>query len=571
MLQELSIKNFAIIDDLRISFAKGLTILSGETGAGKSVIINAVNLLLGSRASSGLIRTGAQSAELEALFSVDPQSETARSMNTCGFDAAEGLVIRRVIARNDRHRIYANGRLATMQQLNAFSANLASISGQHAHQGLLQGDQQLLILDQFGGLMPLRHKVAARYHATVPLIQALHALQKRKQRQSEHLDLLAYQRQEIIAAGINAGEDQRLEQEQLRLKNAVALSQSVHSAVETLYGAPGAVVEQLVTTRKELEQAAALDGSLAVPVERVSDVALQLEDIARDLQSYLKNITLDQNRLETVADRLDILTKLKRKYGGDLAAVTAHLAAIENELDAFDNLDDTIARARERLATEHTSLAQLVRQLSDRRKATARKLARKVMAELETLKMMRSEFRIDFERLPTDAQADPFLTVDGHAVSDTGLDRIVFMIAPNVGETLKSLASIASGGELSRVVLALKAILAQSEAVATIVFDEVDAGIGGGVAEVVGQKLVSLAAYHQVICITHLPQIARYGDHHFKIGKHVRRGRTRTTIEPVTAEERIREIARMLAGDQVTHTTLAHARELLTTRPGGSL
>ena len=307
MLQELSIKNFAIIDDLRISFAKGLTILSGETGAGKSVIINAVNLLLGSRASSGLIRTGAQSAELEALFSIDPQSETARSMNTCGFDAAEGLVIRRVIARNDRHRIYANGRLATMQQLNAFSANLASISGQHAHQGLLQGDQQLLILDQFGGLIPLRHKVAARYHATLPLIQTLHALQERKQRQSEHLDLLTYQRQEIIAAGISAGEDQRLEQEQLRLKNAAALSQSVHSAVETLYGAPGAVVEQLVTTRKDLEQAAALDGSLAVPVERVSDVALQLEDIARDLQSYLKNITLDQNRLETVADRLDIL------------------------------------------------------------------------------------------------------------------------------------------------------------------------------------------------------------------------------------------------------------------------
>ena len=563
MLRELSIKNFAIIDDLHICFSNGLTILSGETGAGKSIILNAVNLLLGSRATIQLIRTDAESAELEATFQIAFKSRVSEIMVQHGYNSSEELLIRRIISRNGRHRIYINGRLATIQLLNSITENLASISGQHEHQGLLKEEQQLLILDQFGGLVPLRKQVSKLFHEILPLITELKKLNAIKDRQSEHIELLEFQKKEIIQTSITPGEDSALEKERMRLKNGETLYQAVHDSIEALYNTQGAVVERLVEVRRNLDRVCQIDSELSSAAKGVADTTFQIEDIIEELRNYIKNIQIDEARLEDVEARLDILQKLKRKYGGSLDAVIAHLESIEHGLSEVENISDKINATEAKLSELHSQLAKLALKLSEKRDHTAINLAKKLEMELTTLKMSQTQFQVFLRTISAGDKADPYLTIDGKAIDETGIDCASFLIAPNVGENLKPLAGIASGGELSRVVLALKAILAETESVETVVFDEVDAGIGGGVAEVVGKKLSFLARHHQVICITHLPQIAKFGDHHFKISKHVEQGRTITNIDPLGDEERIKEIARMLGGVEITRATIDHAREML--------
>lgn len=563
MLRELSIKNFAIIDDLHICFSDGLTILSGETGAGKSIILNAVNLLLGSRATIQLIRTDAESAELEATFQIAFKSRVSEIMVQHGYNSSEELLIRRIISRNGRHRIYINGRLATIQLLNSITENLASISGQHEHQGLLKEEQQLLILDQFGGLVPLRKQVSKLFHEILPLITELNKLNAIKDRQSEHIELLEFQKKEIIQTSITPGEDSALEKERMRLKNGETLYQAAHDSIEALYNTQGAVVERLVEVRRNLDRVCQIDSELSSAAKGIADTTFQIEDIIEELRNYLKNIQIDETRLEDVEARLDILQKLKRKYGGSLDAVIAHLESIEHELSEVENISDKINATEAKLSELHSQLAKLALKLSEKRDHTAIKLAKKLEMELTTLKMSQTQFQVFLRTISAGDKADPYLTIDGKTIDETGIDCASFLIAPNVGEDLKPLAGIASGGELSRVVLALKAILAETESVETVVFDEVDAGIGGGVAEVVGKKLSFLARHHQVICITHLPQIAKFGDHHFKISKHVEQGRTITNIDPLGDEERIKEIARMLGGVEITRATIDHAREML--------
>jgi DNA repair protein RecN (Recombination protein N) len=566
MLRELSIKNFAIIDDLHIRFSGGLTVLSGETGAGKSIIINAVNLLLGSRAAATLVRTGAESAELEALFEIASGSRVAALMEEYGFDSSEGLIIRRIISRSDRHRIYINGKLSTIQMLESVTENLASISGQHVHQGLLRDEQHLLILDQFGGLMTLRNEAGKLFNEIVPMVKRLKELNSSKNRQTEQIDFLSYQKKEITGASIRPGEDDELEKFRTRLKNAESLYEAVGKSIEELYSAQDSIVERLGIVRKNLLKAGQIDSELSSRAEAVSAAVYNIEDISNELRTYLLKIETDEKELEAVEARLDLLNKLKRKYGGSLEAVFSKLESIDSELLGIENLSEKITETERALGSLHKKLVLVTKELSSKRKECAEHIALKVEEELATLKMSRTIFEVSVQALPATDGADPFLVVDGKAAGETGIDRAEFMIAPNVGEALKPLSAIASGGELSRVVLSLKALLAGSGSVETIVFDEVDAGIGGGVAEVVGRKMASLARHHQIICITHLPQIAKFGDHHFRISKHVSAGRTKTVIAPLADNERIEELARMLGGEKITRATIAHAREMLGSR-----
>ena len=563
MLKELSIRNFAIIDDLQICFSAGLTILSGETGAGKSIILNAVNLLLGSRASAELVRTGAETAELEAFFQIAPNSAAAEVMSVQGYDPAEGLLIRRIIARSDSNRVYINGRLATIHLLNAVTENLASISGQHAHQNLLREEQHLLILDQYDRLLPLRQEVFDHHHRILPLLDELKKLRKVRDRQAEQIELLQFQKNEIADTAIISGEDTELEQERVRLKNAETLYAIVDGSIEALYGDSGSVIERLSEVKKNLERVGRIDSKLNAGAESLAESVYRIEDLIAELRSYLKLVQIDEQRLEAVEERLDTLNKLKRKYGGSLEAVLSKLKAIEQELSNVEHIDDKIAEVENSLVNLQRKCKELARQLSDKRKKAAAKLAQKIVAELASLKMVQTVFHVAVSGIAWNEKMDPYLRIDNYALTESGIDRAVFMIAPNVGEELKPLASIASGGELSRVVLALKAILAETDSVETVVFDEVDAGIGGGTAEVVGRKLSELAQHHQIICITHLPQIAKFGEHHFSISKQVADGRTKTAIEPLGEKDRYREIARMLGGEKITATTLEHARELL--------
>ncbi len=563
MLRELSIRNFAIIDDLRIGFEDGLTILSGETGAGKSILVNAVNLLLGSRATAAFVRTGAESAELEAFFDIPPDAEAAKIMAENELDPSEGLLVRRIIAVNNRHKIYINNRLSTLRLLTEITENLASISGQHAHQGLLDESGHLDILDQFGDLLPLRGRVKDRHAAVQPLISRLEKLRRTRERQAEQMELLSFQQSEIEAAAIQENEDEELERELTILKNGEMLFEAVHGAVEALYASPGAVVERMVEIRKALEKAGEVDSALQPPAEGLADAAFRVEDVVETLRGYIDQIETDESRMATVEERLVALQKLKKKYGGSLTAVQAHLESVKRRLSEVENIDDEIAAAETKLDGAREDLLQTAEKLSSQRAKVAESLGGKVESELASLRMANSRFAVALSPLPATEATSPWLTDGDRAVSETGFDRAAFQIAPNVGEALKPLSEIASGGELSRVVLALKAILAAVDAVGTVIFDEVDAGIGGGTAEIVGRKIAALSAHHQVLCITHLPQIARFGDRHFRIQKSVVNGRTRTDIAPLSHEERVNELARMLGGVELTPATLEHAREMV--------
>ena len=568
MICELSIRNFAIIDDLHIKFSNGLTILSGETGAGKSIIINAVNLLLGSRATSRMVRTGSNTAELEAGFDLSKESRIAGIMEEHGFDMSEGLIIRRIISRNDRHRIYINGRLATIQMLSSITENLASISGQHAHQGLLKEDQHLLILDQFGGLIKEREMLFHYFHKTIPLIKKLDQLNAQKSRQREKLELLEFQKKEIEEICILPDEDMLLEQEKKRLKNSETLYRSVQGVIEMLYDGQGSLTEKITEIVKTLEKAGEIDPELSSKSEGILELSYRVEDVTEELRKYMDQIKTDDKRLEALENRIDLINRLKRKYGGSIESVAENFEVICRELEDVENLADRISETEAELAELHEKMTKLAALLSKKRKHAAESLAGKVVQELSDLKMPQTEFEVSLDSSPAPPDTSKYLAQNGRLLSETGFDKARFLISPNVGESMKPLADIASGGELSRVVLALKAILVETDSVETVVFDEVDSGIGGSAAEVVGKKLASLSRFHQVICITHLAQIAKFGDHHYKVSKEISKGRTKTIVESLGNDKRVEEIARMLGGEKITQATLAHANEMLNRKSG---
>ncbi len=565
MLAELSIKNFAIIDDLTIRFSNGLTILSGETGAGKSIIINAINLLLGSRATSKMIRTGAKTAEIEALFHPPASSPAVQILKDQGIESSEELLIRRIISNNDRHRIYINGRLSPMHLLNKVTENLAAISGQHEHQLLLNESKHLLILDQFGDIMPLQQQVYNAYHLILPTIQELDHLKGSRQKQQDQTKLFEFQKKEIEDAGIGTDEDELLKKEQTRLKNAGTLYQIVAGVSETLYSSDGSIAEKLGEIKRQLENASCIDETLESPTAELKDAAFRIEDIARELNTYIEKIHFDEQRLEEIESRLDLINRLKRKYGGSLDAVFQYLITIDEALLEHDTLDERILQTEQKLNEKHKQLTDLAERLSKKRRKLSVILSKKVELELNALKMPNTRFEIAFSETAATPKVSAYLTANGKTITETGTEQACFMIAPNVGEDLKPLSHIASGGELSRVILALKSITANDTSTSTMIFDEVDAGIGGEAAEVVGKKLSNLAAASQIICITHLAQIAAFGDHHFKISKYIKNIRTCTRISPLDADQRLEETARMIGGEKITPASREHAREMLGT------
>ncbi|MCD6185854.1 MAG: AAA family ATPase, partial [Deltaproteobacteria bacterium] len=375
MLLELSIKNFAIINDLHIIFSTGLTILSGETGAGKSIIINAVNLLLGSRAVPALIRTDSDTAELEALFQIAPDSHAAKILANLGFSTDETLLIRRIISRNNKHRVYLNGHAATIRMLHSVTANIATISGQHAHQRLLKEEEHLLILDQFGELTALRENLSQCFNEILPMIKKLRNLKISKTRHSEQIKLLEFQKKELLKASIKNNEDAELEQKRMRLKNRAELLRSVNNGLAVLYTGEGAVVERLVEVEKDLSKLGSVDERLSIQTKRLASAALQIEDVVEELRSYIAGIHTDDTNLEEVEERIDLLHKLKRKYGGTLEAVFSFLGKIDKKLNEADNISGNIINTEKRVKELHRLLAVLANELSAKRKIAAEILA----------------------------------------------------------------------------------------------------------------------------------------------------------------------------------------------------
>ncbi len=563
MLNELTIKNFAIIDDIRIPFEDGFSVLTGETGAGKSIIIEAVNLLLGGRASSDLVRAGCNAAELEAFFDIDARSRAAMILKEQGIDGSDGLIVRRIISSSGKSRVFINSRQSTLDLLKQVTSNLAGISSQHAHQGLLKEENHLDILDEFAGTKDLKNEIKKLYQTIIPLKRKIRELQNSLDTQKKEQDFLQFQINEISDAVILPNEDEELEKKREILLNASKIFEAVNRSIHEIHDREGSVSERLSFLRNDMEKVSAADERLEKIAGQLSSIVFDLQDIAGELRDFSSCIDLDPASLEMTDQRLDLISKLKRKYGGSLDALFDEYEAMQTRLSQTTQIETQIKIFEKDVHGFLKEIDQKAKKLSILRKTAGENLSELARDELDALEMGKAKFEVAFSTQITNDLED-IATADFEKIGPDGMDRVSFLLSPNPGEALKPLVKIASGGELSRIVLALKAVLSKTKSLETLIFDEVDAGIGGAISEKVGLKLKQLSQKHQVICITHLAQIAKYAENQFRISKKVIDGRTFTTIVPLAQENaRIEEIARMIGGANITSATLTHAKELL--------
>jgi len=563
MLNELAIKNFAIIDDLQISFKNGFSVLTGETGTGKSIIIEAVNLLLGSRASADLVRAGHKSAELEAFFDIDGHSEAAMILNEQDIDVSDGLIIRRVISASGKSKVFINSRQSTLDLLKQVTKNLAGISSQHAHQGLLREENHLSILDEFAGTADLRNEITNLYQTIIPLKKKIRALTQNLDQKTKEQDFLKFQIDEISDASILPNEDEDLEKRRHILLNSAKLFEAVNRSIHEIHDSESSLVERLSFLRNDMEKVSAADESLEKIAQQLSSTIFELQDITGELRNFSSTIDLDPASLEITDLRLDLISRLKRKYGPSLDELFNEYETMQKRLSQTTEIGNQIKTFKNDVRVFSKEISQKAKKLSFLRRTAGEKLSKLAKNELDALEMRKAKFEVAFSTLIT-KESEDIATTDREKIGPTGMDRISFLLSANPGESLKPLVKIVSGGELSRIVLALKAVLSKSKSLETLIFDEVDAGIGGATSEKVGQKLNQLSQKHQVICITHLAQIAKYAADQFRISKDVIDGRTFTTIVPLTnGNDRVEEIARMIGGTDITDATLIHAKELL--------
>ncbi len=563
MLSELVIKNFAIIDDIRISFKDGFSVLTGETGTGKSIIIEAVNLLLGSRASADLVRSGCDSAELEAFFDLDECSKAAMILEEQGIDGSDGLIVRRVISSSGKSRVFINSRLSTLDLLKQVTRNLAGISSQHAHQGLLRQENHLDILDEFAGTVILKNEVKNLYQTIIPLKKKIRELTRSLDTKRKEQDFLKFQITEISDAVILPNEDEDLEKKRRTLLNASKIFEAVNRSIHEIHDREGSLVERLSSLRNDMEKVSETDESLEKIAGQLSSTLFDLQDITSELRDFSSFIDLDPTSLEMTDQRLDLISRLKRKYGGSLDALYDEYDAMQKRLSQTTEIEKQINIFKKDIKQGLKEIQQKAESLSALRKTAGETLSIHAKNELHALEMGKAKFEVAFSTQSA-ADSEDIATASGEKIGHSGLDKVRFLLSPNPGEALKPLVKIASGGELSRIVLALKAVLSKNQSLETLIFDEVDAGIGGATSEKVGLKLKQLSQKHQVICITHLAQIAKYAANQFRISKDVINGRTFTTIIPLKeGKTRVEEIARMIGGKHITDATLTHAKELL--------
>ena len=552
MLLSIAIRNFAIIDRLEVEFGGGLNVLTGETGAGKSIIVGALTLLLGGRSTADLVRTGADRAMVDGVFDVSGSPGVCAAAAHMGFDPEDGkILVSREVTSAGKSSARIMGRPATLAQLRDLGDLLVDLHGQHEHQSLLSVPRHLDILDEWAGseVAALRAQVARTYARLRALEAERKAMEYDERERLRLMDLYQYQWDEITSADLRVGEEEELRTDERRLANAQALAQISAGAYDLLAGDGGAL-EQLAAATRLLSDGMRLDDSLASLSDTLDAARYQLEELARDLARYRDNIEFNPVRLEQIQDRLEQIRVLKRKYGDTVEQILEFAQRVRNELAALDQVELRSQGLEAEWEQCRREFDRLCQDLTNRRHQAAREFGEAVKRELAELAMEKTQFEAHVS--PCDA-------------GERGADYVEFLIAPNPGEAMRPLAKIASGGEISRVMLAIKSAMAAQDALPTMVFDEIDVGVGGRTASVIASKLQSLAAKSQVLCITHLPQIAARADRHYLIEKELSDGRTSVRITPLAAEARVREVARMMAGTHITDTALRHARELLRT------
>ena len=551
MLLNLSISNFAIIDRLEVEFGEGFNVLTGETGAGKSIILDAFGLLLGDRARPDLVRSGADEATVEALFQLEAGDPVHLMLEEFGLPGCEQqeLVLRRLVQSSGRSRAYVNGAMVTLGQLQPLAELLVVVCGQHEHQRLLYREAHLEILDSFGSHQPLCASYQESFLALQQVERRLSELDQDEKGRLQQLDLLQFQSQEIASANLCDGEENELLAERLLLQNAERLAKVAEHGYQTLYGAEGAICEQLGSLNTDLEPLLPIDANLGPLGELITRTLYDLEDAAAQFRQLGSRMNFEPGRLDQVETRLASLSRLKRKYASSVAEMLRLKEEIDDRIAALKNSADQqteLLKCSEALSAEVRDKGAL---LSQARQETARRIAAAIATELDDLAMGGARFEVVLEPLAEPAQQ--------------GLEKVEFRISANPGEPLMPLSKVVSGGELSRLMLALKRVAPEVAQVPTVIFDEVDAGIGGETATAVGRKLKKVSAAAQVVCVTHLPQVAAFAERHYRVSKRQSEGRTLAGVEFLAEDERVREMARMLAGSKISDQTLLHARELI--------
>ena len=551
MLLELVVENYAVVERLRVHFHAGLNLLTGETGSGKSIVVDALGLLLGARASADTVRTGEARARVAGIFDVRDHAAVRQMLEPAGLDIEEGeLLVEREVLASGKSRAFVGSRPVAVSLLKELAPHLADIHGQHDQQLLFAAEAQREMLDAFTANRELLDRVAKLHQEWRAAAAELEELERTEQEKLRLLDLWQFQRKEIESTGLTADEDTALENERRILQNVQRLQEAAAAAYEALYDSPESAVSLARIAAKRVDELSRIDGTLEGLREHLKNADLSLQEAAYTLRDYLGKLESNPARLEEVETRLAAIDRLKRKYGQSLAEVLEFLGDVRRQIGALENAGERMEKLRKERARLSGQFEKAAAELTTARLAAARKLEKRVEAELGQLAMERTVFRI---------------VLTAAEWSSAGADRVEFLVAPNVGEEPRALERVASGGEISRIALALKTCLAapKSGTVRTLVFDEVDTGVGGSAAEGIGRRLKKLAAASQVLCVTHLPQIASFADHHYRVEKHESRGRTTAVIEELDAAGRTREIGRMLSGQHLTPEALKHAEQLI--------
>ena len=561
MLLELRLENYAVIDNVAVEFAAGLNLLTGETGAGKSILIDALSLLLGNKASSEVIRSGAERAVISAVFEV-AEEKVAHILEENGIDPEDGsLILRREIAAGGKGRVFVNNQAATVSVLKALSSHLATVHAQNESILAFDAAARVALLDEFSG--GDLESVSAAFSGWNGIRRRILELESDEQDRLRLVDLWTFQGREIEDAKLQPGEDERLEAEKRVLANAEKIYNAAMNAFDLLYEGERSTSSLLRAAQKNLEELTRYEPKFREALAALETARISVEDVGATLRDYAGGIQASPEHLAEVEDRLALLGGLKRKYGPTLEDVINLAAEVARKLCEIENKDEVLRSLREDLAKAATGYLEAARAVSKKRREGARKLEKLVEAEINDL-AMKASFRIELTSLEEE-----------NSWTSSGFDQVVYLISPNPGEPLRPVEQIASGGELSRVLLALKATVETSTgrgnrkrasgAQRTLVFDEIDTGIGGRAAEAVGKKLKALSRANQVLCVTHLPQIATFADHHYVIEKKESGGRARTSVRQVVGEERTEEVARMLSGAKLTETSRRHAEQMLKT------
>ncbi|MGG0657830.1 DNA repair protein RecN [Rummeliibacillus pycnus] len=554
MLKELSIKNFAIIEELTVDFQEGLTVLTGETGAGKSIIIDAVQLLAGGRSSQEFIRHGAKKAELEGLFTLTSSSHLAyEKCADAGIEVEEGMIIlRRDLNDNGKSVCRVNGKLVPLSLLREIGATLIDIHGQHESQELMDDKHHISLLDQFAGgeIEPVKERYLKQFEEYKSLKKELAAISVNEQQVAQKIDLYQFQIKEIDACKFQPNEEEDLTEERRRLMNFNKIFECSNSAHDAILGESKGL-DWIGRAMADLEDVATVDESFKEYSDAVSNAFYNLQEAAFGVKNILDDLEFDPERLNEVEHRLALIQSMKRKYGPTLQEILEYRAKIGEELESLLNRDENIQKNEQQLIELQKKLQVTASELTTIRKKVGNRLSDAIMQQLRELYMEKAEFSVHFESLPEE-QFD-----------HNGMDRVVFYIATNVGEPPKALTKIASGGELSRVMLALKTIFSTTNGITSIIFDEVDTGVSGRVAQAIAEKIAAVSIHSQVLCISHLPQVAAMADHHYHIQKQEDTNRTFTSLTEIFGNERIDEISRIMSGAEVTELTFQHAKELI--------